>query len=341
MSDITSGPQASTAAASARVGILLVNLGTPDAPTAPAIRRYLSEFLRDRRVVELPRVLWLPVLYGAILPLRPRRLVQAYSAVWTGRGSPLLAISRDQRDALQQALGDSAVVQLAMRYGKPSIAEAFAAFDKAQVRHLLVLPLYPQYSASTTASVFDAVYAQLSARRWPPALRTINDYHDDPDYVAALAASVRAHWDAHGRGDHLLMSFHSIPLRYVDAGDPYDAMCRRTAQLLADALTLDASAWSISFQSRVGGGRWLAPYTDERVTELAGAGCRELDVICPGFSVDCLETLEEISLRYRDAFLAAGGRALRYVPALNAQSPHIDALAALLRRHLGGWMTAQ
>jgi ferrochelatase len=320
-----------------RVGVLLVNLGTPDAASAPAIRRYLAEFLGDPRVVELPRALWLPLLYGVILPFRSRKLVHAYSSVWTERGSPLLAISRDQGEALQRALGDEVIVQVAMRYGNPSIAAAFEAFDAAGVRQLLVLPMYPQYSATTTATVFDAVYAQLGQRRWPPALRTIDSYHDDPGYIAALADSVRAYWQAHGRGEHLLLSFHSIPLRCLQAGDPYYCLSQKTARLLAEALALEPGSWSVSFQSRVGGARWLAPYTDERIAALAASGLRRLDVICPGFSADCLETLEEVSLRYGEAFVRAGGEALRYIPALNAQPTHVDALAALLKRHLAGW----
>ncbi|MGB1561266.1 MAG: ferrochelatase [Sinimarinibacterium flocculans] len=325
--------------APSRTGILLVNLGTPDAPTAPAIRRYLGEFLGDRRVIEVPRVLWWPLLHGVILPFRSRKLVHAYSAVWTERGSPLLAIGRDQCEALQRSLGDAAVVQLAMRYGNPSIAAAFEAFDAANVRQVLVLPLYPQYSATTTAAVFDAVYAELAARRWPPSLRTIDTYHDDDGYIEALVASVRAHWDAQGRGEHLLMSFHSIPLRYFEAGDPYYCLCQKTARLLAQRLDLAAEAWSVSFQSRVGRARWLTPYTDERIAELAASGVRKLDVICPGFSADCLETLEEVSLRYGEAFVTGGGEALRYIPALNAGTAHIEALTALLRRHLAGWTT--
>lgn len=323
-----------------RIGVLLINLGTPDAPSAPAIRRYLAEFLSDPRVVELPRALWLPLLYGVILPFRSRKLVHAYSTVWTERGSPLLAICRDQGESLQRALGDEVIVQVAMRYGNPSIASAFEAFDAAGVRQLLVLPMYPQYSATTTATVFDAVYAQLTLRRWPPALRTIDSYHDDAAYIAALANSVRAHWQANGRGDHLLMSFHSIPLRCLQAGDPYYCLSQKTARLLAEALSLEPGSWSVSYQSRVGAARWLAPYTDERIAELAASGQRRLDVICPGFSADCLETLEEVSLRYGEAFVAAGGEALRYIPALNAQPNHIAALSELVKRHLGGWHAA-
>lgn len=315
-----------------RTGVLLVNLGTPEAPTAPAIRRYLREFLSDRRVVELPRLLWWPVLYGFILPLRPRRLVHAYESVWTEQGSPLLAIGTAQRTALQQRLGSDVLVELAMRYGRPSIEAAIAALEAAGVQRLVVLPLYPQYSATTTASVLDAVFAALSARRRLPELSTIGSYHDDPGYIAALAASVQAHWTQHGRGEHLLISFHSIPQRYVDAGDPYAAECRRTAALLAERLELPHEQWSISYQSRVGRGRWLSPYTEEHVVELAGRGLRRLDTICPGFAADCLETLEEIALRYAADFRAAGGETLRYIPALNAEPAHMDALAALIRR---------
>ncbi|MFP5306659.1 MAG: ferrochelatase [Gammaproteobacteria bacterium] len=318
--------------ASPRTGVLLVNLGTPDAPTAPAIRRYLREFLSDRRVVELPRALWLPVLYGFILPLRPRRLVHAYESVWTAQGSPLLAIGKAQRTALQQRLGNEVRVELAMRYGRPSIEAAIAALEAAGAQRLVVLPLYPQYSATTTASVLDAVFAALSARRRLPELRTIGSYHDDPAYIAALAASVQAHWTQHGRGEHLLMSFHSIPQRYVDAGDPYAAECRRTAALLAERLQLPPEQWSISYQSRVGRGQWLTPYTDEHVAGLAARGVRRLDTLCPGFAADCLETLEEIAQRYAEDFRRAGGEALRYIPALNADAAHMDALAALVGR---------
>lgn len=323
-----------------RTGVLIVNLGTPSAPTAPAIRRYLREFLSDRRVVELPRVLWWPILNGVVLPLRPRRLAHAYASVWTERGSPLAAISRDQQQALQQRLGDDAIVALAMRYGEPSVAGTLAELQAQGVRRLLVLPLYPQYSATTTASVLDAVFAVFERTRWLPELRTVNSYHDDDGYVAALAASVRRHWDAHDRGDHLLLSFHSIPQRYFEAGDPYSCFCQKTARLLAGALDLSAERWSVSFQSRVGRAQWLSPYTDERVVELARSGVRRLDVICPGFAADCLETLEEVALRYSADFRNAGGEALRYIPALNADDAHVDALATLIRRHLAGWPIA-
>lgn len=322
-----------------RVGVLLVNLGTPDEPTAPAIRRYLREFLSDRRVVETPRALWLPILYGFILPLRPRRLVRAYGSVWTPHGSPLLAISREQQQALQSRLGHEIPVMLAMRYGQPSIAAALDGFEALGVRKLLVLPLYPQYSATTTASVLDAVFADLQRRRWLPELRTINTYHDDAAYIAALAASIRRHWDRHGRGDHLLMSFHSIPLSYFDAGDPYYCFCQKTARLLAEALQLAPEHWSVGFQSRVGRARWLSPYTDLHIDELARRGVRRLDTVCPGFAADCLETLEEVAQRYADSFQRAGGETLRYIPALNAEPDHVEALAALVERHTSEWNT--
>lgn len=320
-----------------RTGVLLVNLGTPSAPTAPAIRRYLREFLSDRRVVELPRVLWWPILNGFVLPLRPLRLAHAYASVWTERGSPLLAFSRDQQQGLQARLGDRAIIALAMRYGEPSIAAALAGLQAQGVRRLLVLPLYPQYSATTTASVFDAVFDAFRPLRWPPELRTVNSYHDDAGYIGALADSVRRHWNERGRGDHLLMSFHSIPQRYVEAGDPYEDFCEKTARALAEALSLAPEQHSLSFQSRVGRAKWLSPYTDERIAELARGGVRRLDVVCPGFAADCLETLEEVALRYGADFRKAGGGELRYVPALNADVAHLDALTALIRRHLQGW----
>jgi protoporphyrin/coproporphyrin ferrochelatase len=312
-----------------RLGVLLVNLGTPDAPEPGAIRRYLREFLSDPRVVEAPRAIWLPILYGFILTLRPFRLAHAYRSVWT-----------EQAAALQARLGEDIVVRLAMRYGNPSIAAAFADFDALNLRRLLVLPLYPQYSATTTASVFDAVFDALRARRWPPELRTLDCYHDEPAYIDALAGSVRRHWAEHGRGEHLLLSFHSIPLRYFELGDPYYCHCQKTARLLAEALALKDGEWSVSFQSRVGRARWLAPYTDVHIEALASRGLRQLDVICPGFSADCLETLEEVALRYSETFRKAGGVALRYIPALNADSAHIDALAGLVQRHIAGWQPA-
>lgn len=327
---------------SAEAGVLLVNLGTPDAPTAGAIRRYLREFLSDRRVVELPRALWLPILYGFILPFRPQKLVHAYAKVWSDEGSPLLAHGRRQRAgleaALSAALGRTLPVALAMTYGQPGMAAALSELEQRGVHHVLVLPLYPQYSATTTAAALDALFAALGQRRWLPALRTINNYHDHPAYIAALADSVRQHWQQQGRAQHLLMSFHSIPQRCLELGDPYYCHCQKTARLLADALALAPQGWSVAFQSRLGKMPWLRPYTDVVIPQLAQQGTSTLDVICPGFSSDCLETLEEVALRYAADFCAAGGTSLRYIPALNDAPGHIDALSRIAQESLRGWL---
>ncbi|MFP5358245.1 MAG: ferrochelatase [Gammaproteobacteria bacterium] len=327
-------------AAPSRTGVLLVNLGTPDAPSAPAIRRYLREFLSDPRVVEVPRAIWWLILHLFILPLRPRKLVPAYRSVWTEQGSPLLAVSQRQLAGLRQRLGDGLVVELAMSYGNPGLQAAFDAFERQNVRRVFVLPLYPQYSATTTAAALDGVYRQLQARRWPPELRTLQQYHDEPGYIAALAASVQAHWQQQGRGEHLLMSFHSIPQKYLLAGDPYFCHCHKTARLLAGALGLGPEQYSVSFQSRLGRQPWLQPYTDQVLPQLARRGLRRVDVLCPGFAADCLETLEEVAIRYREDFEQAGGEALRYIPALNDAPAHLDLLAALIRHHTQGWTPA-
>lgn len=318
----------------ARSGVLLIALGTPAAPTPTAIRQFLQPFLCDPRVIEAPRALWLPVVYGIILPLRPRRLVSAYQSIWTERGSPLLVISEDQREALQARLGDEVPVMLAMRYGEPSIRSALDAFAAQQVERLIVLPMYPQYSATTTASAYDGLFAELADDRRMPALTTLTEYATHPAYIAALADSVREHWATQGRAEHLMMSFHSIPQSYVDRGDPYGAQCQLTADALAAALALTPDQWSIAFQSRVGRMPWLQPYTDERISSLAKAGMKTLDVICPGFAADCLETLEEIAQRYAALFVEGGGQALRYIPALNTRSAHIDLLESLVRAQL-------
>ncbi|MGH8455053.1 MAG: ferrochelatase, partial [Nevskiales bacterium] len=282
-------------------GILLVNLGTPAAPTASAIRRFLREFLHDRRVIELTRWIWWPILYFFILPFRPLRLVPAYQSIWTAEGSPLLVITRRQASALEQALqadGATVKVEAAMRYGQPSIAEGLRALRAAGVKRVLVLPMYPQYSATTSAAVFDAVAGVLRRERWLPELRFVMDYHDDSGYIAALADSVRRHWAAHGRGDRLLLSFHGIPEKYSRSGDPYHGQCHITARRLVEALQLKPAEWTLGFQSRIGKAPWLRPYTDYQIEDLAEAGVKKLDVIAPGFSADCLETLEEIELRY-------------------------------------------
>jgi protoporphyrin/coproporphyrin ferrochelatase len=317
-------------------GVLLVNLGTPEAPTPRALRPYLREFLGDRRVIDYPRWRWWPILQ-VILLLRPRRSAHAYARIWSAAGSPLRVFSDALAEALRVELGDQAQVALAMRYGAPSVLAQVTALQAAGVRRLLVLPLYPQYSATSTGGVIDAVADTLKALRWPPELRLIGDYHDDPAHIDALARRIEHWWAEHGRGDKLLLSFHGIPERYVRLGDPYAEQCRTTARLLRERLRLQPEQMELSFQSRVGREQWLTPYTDATVRRLAGEGVRRLDVACPGFAVDCLETLEEIAMQNRDFFLAAGGQELRYIPALNDSPEQVASLAALLRRHLQGW----
>jgi ferrochelatase len=327
---------------SRRVGVLLANLGTPDAPTPRAVRRYLRQFLWDPRVVELPRPLWWLVLHLVILNTRPRRSAHAYGKVWTEQGSPLLVIARRQHAALQQALetrlSQPVQVELAMCYGNPSIASGLAALRDAGVQRILVLPLYPQYSATSTAAIFDAVTAELRHWRAVPELRFVNDYHDHPAYIAALADSVRAYQAEHGRPDRLLLSFHGIPQDYADLGDPYPVQCDLTAERLAAALGLGAEAWMYSFQSRLGPKDWLRPYTDRTLEKFAREGTKRVQVLCPGFSADCLETLEEIAMQNRDVFLQAGGTAYEYIPCLNDSAGHIELMAQLVERHTAGWL---
>jgi ferrochelatase len=324
------------------LGVLMVNLGTPEAPTPAAVRRYLAEFLDDPRVIEMPRALWWLILHGIILRVRPHRSAHAYRKVWTERGSPLMDISRRQTGALQEALEMELPVRvkvvLAMRYGSPSVAEGLRALRSANVRRLLVLPMYPQYSATTTASVFDAVTSELRRWRWVPELRFVNQYHDDPAYVEALATSIACYREAQGESDRLLFSFHGIPKDYFLAGDPYFCQCQKTARLVAGQLGLKRDRWQVSFQSRVGAKEWLKPYTDRQLKEWGAAGVQRVQVLCPGFSADCLETLEEIAVENRDHFLEAGGKEYGYIPALNDTPGHIAALAGVVRRHCGGWL---
>ncbi len=322
--------------------VVLVNLGTPDAPTAAALRRYLAEFLWDPRVVETPRWLWWLILHGVILRIRPARSARAYARVWTPAGSPLLTGSRALTAAvdaeLQRRLGATAPrVVLAMSYGAPNLREVLEELRAQGVRRLLVLPLYPQYSGSTTASVFDAVTGILRRWRWLPELRFIADYYREPGYVQALADSVRQHWAARGRGERLLLSFHGIPARYLTSGDPYYCQCQVTARRLREVLGLDEAALQISFQSRVGREPWLQPYTDQLLKQWAGEGIRRVDVLCPGFSIDCLETIDEIAGENAEAFVHAGGERLSYIPALNASPAHAAMLASLVERHIAGW----
>lgn len=322
-------------------GVLLVNLGTPDAPTPSALRRYLREFLSDPRVVEIPRAIWYPILYGIILNTRPKASAEKYRAVWTEQGSPLMQISLAQQQALQQAMAQRfkgpVKIELAMRYGNPSIAHGLQQLKAQGARRLLIFPLYPQYCAATNATTFDKVFAELSTWRWMPELRLVNHYHDHTGYIAALANSVRQQWETHPRGQLLLMSFHGIPKRNLELGDPYFCECHKTARLLAQALALRPEEWRVTFQSRFGKAQWLQPYTDVTLKTLPAQGITQVDVICPGFAADCLETLEEIKVENRGYFLQAGGQNYQYIPALNAESLHIQSLADIIQQHTQGW----
>jgi ferrochelatase len=323
------------------LGILLINLGTPDEPSTAAVRRYLAQFLWDPRVVEVPRPIWWLILHGFILRTRPARSAKAYRKIWTDQGSPLLLYLKAQAEKLQATLSSRLSgpvhVEVGMSYGNPSIEEALDRLHDKFVRRVVVLPMYPQYSGTTTASVFDAVAQSLSKRRWVPEFRFINHYHDSAGYIDSLAASIRDHWVEHGRGERLLMSFHGVPKKTLLDGDPYHCQCQKTARLVAEALQLDKGEWQVSFQSRVGRAEWLRPYTDETLEAWGRERAGLVDVVCPGFSADCLETLEEIAMENAEIFREAGGGDLRYVPALNARDDHVDFLSGLVETHIGGW----
>jgi len=325
-----------------QAAVLLVNLGTPEAPTAKAVRPYLAQFLGDRRVIDYPRWLWWLILHGVILRVRPARSAHAYQRIWTPAGSPLRvgseALAARLQEKLSQACREPVRVVLAMRYGQPSVPSQIERLQREGVRRLLVLPLYPQYSATSTGSVLDAVAEAMQSLRWPPELRLINDYHDDPAHIDALARSIEQHWATRGRGERLLLSFHGIPERYVREGDPYFDQCQVTAQRLRDRLGVGAEDAVVAFQSRVGREPWLQPYTDEVLRRLPSAGVRRVQVLCPGFAVDCLETLEEIALRYRDLFVACGGEQLDYIPALNDGPAHVAMLLRLIGNGVAGWL---
>lgn len=322
--------------------MLWCNLGSPEAPIAAAVRPYLAEFLGDRRVVEIPRALWALILHGIILRIRPAKSAAKYARIWIPEGSPLTVWTQKQAKMLAGWLGERGhrlTVRYAMRYGQPSIAAQLDALKAEGVTRVLVLQAYPQYSGTTTATVIDAVGAWARRVRRLPELRFVNDYHDDAGYIDALAQRVRRHWQDHGRGDMLVMSFHGVPERIVKLGDPYQTQCLRTAQLLADRLGLSAEQHRVTFQSRFGKAKWLTPYTDPTLRELAAAGVSRVDVMCPGFPCDCLETLEEIAIESRAVFLQAGGKEFHYVTSLNDSNAWITALADLAERHLAGWPT--
>lgn len=321
-----------------RAGILLVNLGTPKAPTASAVRKYLAEFLSDRRVIELSPWLWQPILHGVVLRTRPAASAARYAKVWTPAGSPVLHYAIELAAALHQQLPDEVLVRHAMRYGEPAVSQALDEMMAVGVQRVLVVPMFPQYSSACTASVFDAVFAWARCQRVVPELRLVKDYHDAPAYIDALRQQVEARWQQHGRGEMLLMSFHGVPQKMVDEGDPYQLQCARTASLLATALGLDDSQYRVTFQSQFGKAKWIGPATEATLRALAQQGVSSVDVMCPGFSVDCLETLEEINMECREAFMTSGGKRFQYIACLNAQPASVEALTALTLQHIQGWI---
>lgn len=327
----------------ARTAVLLCNLGTPDEPTAPALRRYLAQFLSDPRVVEIPAPLWKPILHGIILRTRPAKSAAKYRSIWMPEGSPLAVWSAKQALLLRGWLGQAGhhgvLVRHAMRYGNPSIASQLDALKAEGATRILVLPLYPQYSGTTTASVVDCVNAWMARTRNQPELRFVQRYHDEPLYIEALARHIEAYWKREGRGEQLVMSFHGVPERTRTLGDPYYCESRKTARLLAERLGLRDDRYHVTFQSRFGKARWLEPYTEPTLVQMARGGVRSVDVVCPGFTSDCLETLEEINQEAREAFLHAGGQSFQYIPCLNDQPAWITALCEVAQRHLAGWPT--
>lgn len=332
-----------------RIGILLVNLGTPDAPTPSAVRKYLAEFLSDRRVVEIPAPIWKLILHGVILRVRPAKSAKKYASIWMKEGAPLLVWSERQAQYLRGSLGeqlkaiglppDYVAIEVAMRYGNPSMATALEKLKAVNCDRLLVLPMYPQYAASTTATAFDAVFDLLRKERYMPALRTVSGWHDHPGYIKALADTVNGFWKKHGRPDKLLMSFHGVPRLTLTRGDPYHCFCRATARLLATELGLTDDQWVQTFQSRLGRAEWLKPYTDETLRALPSQGVKKLHVVCPGFPADNLETLEEIAIEGKETFLHAGGMQYDYIPALNDHPVLIRALTEIAFANLQGWLT--
>jgi len=324
-----------------RIGVLIVNLGTPDSPSYFAVQRYLREFLGDRRVIDTSRLIWLPLLYGVVLPFRPLRTARNYRKIWMKEGSPLAVYSARLAAKIGALLGaefgDEVRVELAMTYGNPGIARAMQSFAQAGVKKLLVLPLYPQYCSSTTGSVIDSANDALKRWRSLPQIRFINDYHDDPGYIDALTSQIQRHWTGIGATSHLLFSYHGIPASYVANGDPYQRQTETTTRLVVNRLGLNDTQWSLCYQSRFGRVTWLQPYTLDKIKALAQRGCTKLTVASPSFAVDCLETLEEVAIEYRDRFLEWGGEQLTLVPGLNDGDAHAAALAALIKDRLQGW----
>ena len=333
----------------AGMGVLVVNLGTPDEPTTSAVRCYLAEFLADRRVVEIPKLIWMLILHGIILRIRPAKSAAAYKKVWSEQGSPLMAGTADLTSKIEASLNDrlsgQCNVQVAMRYGNPSINDGLEKLLAAGAERIMVVPIYPQYSGATSGSVADGVFSTLSKWRWVPELRMLGPYHDDPDYILAVAQSIYAHWQVNGhltnkkldKGHKLFISFHGMPKATLLAGDPYFCHCHKTARLIAAELNLHEDQWEMAFQSRFGKAEWLQPYAAKRFVELPNEGVKNMTVVCPGFSIDCLETLEEIALEGRDEFLSAGGESFEYVPALNSSNQHVELMVNRIMKNASAW----
>jgi ferrochelatase len=326
-----------------KIGILLANLGTPDRPDAPAVRRYLAQFLHDWRVIEITRWLWCPILHFIILRTRPKKVAQIYQSIWWKEGSPLLVISQRQAQKLQQNLNQTQpqtpiTIEVGMSYGNPSIPHALAQLKKQNAQKIIILPMYPQYSGATTASTFDAVFKELKKWRWMPELRLIRDYYWHPKYIQALAESVKKAWQEHSQPEKLVISFHGTPERFRTLGDPYYGQCKETATQLANALELTPDQWLLTFQSQFGNDPWIKPATDASLEKLAKEGTQTVDVICPGFSADCIETLEEIEQENREVFESNGGKTFHYIPALNDNETHIQCLTQLVQQHIQGWV---
>lgn len=328
-----------------KVGILLANLGTPDAPTAKALKPYLQQFLHDRRVIEIPRFIWCWILHCIILVIRPKKSAEKYASIWLDEGSPLMVYANRQKALLESKLSASLTtpfkVELGMSYGNPSMKSAIEKLKAERCNKILVFPLYPQYAASSTAAAFDSVWKVLLKMRNVPAIRTIKHYHDHPDYIAAMAKQIQNHWDEHGKPTKLVISFHGVPRFHIDKGDPYFCECQKTGRLIGEALGLTKDEYQVAFQSRFGKQEWLKPYLAETLETLGKEKTARIDVVCPGFSSDCLETLEEIAMEGKEIFQANGGGDYHYIPALNDNTEWIDAMHAITLEHLQGWVATK
>ena len=320
-----------------KIGVLISNLGTPDSPSRKDLKKYLNQFLMDKRVIDLPRLLWIPILKIIILNIRPRKSAKLYKSIWTDKGSPLMVFSKNILKKLSDSIDDRITVALGMRYGSPSIKEAMDIFKKEKISKILVFPLYPQAGSPTTSSTFDAVTDYLRNISWMPDLRFVSGYHDHNAYISALVRSVNNSFNEHGRPDKLIFSFHGMPYRYLEKGDPYYCFCHKTARLTAEKLDLDEYSYDIAFQSRFGSDKWLEPYIDRLLVNEANNGTKYIQVISPGFAVDCLETLEEISIQYRELFISNGGKRFEYIPCLNDGQDQLDLIRSIIDDSISGW----